>query len=200
MFQFSPNNLYREVADFPLPRGLPSLMDEIEHHIQSDPKVKAKISSWTARIFAELGLIARIRHELDIYQPWASGFDNGYGEFRDEIEKDFPRRFAGLAEIQNNFQGLSVAKFGSPTDGRFYYPSDKRRTQVTTQSMRKAEADLDLFWEKVDGHYRRKIGKSLDQTVEHIFTEARGPLERTPECKWRDNVPSVPEQSTSVDC
>jgi len=119
---------------------------------------------------------------------------------RIEIEKDFPRRFAGLAEIQNNFLGLSVAKFGSPTDGRFYYPSDKRRTQVTTQSMRKAEANLDLFWEKVDGHYRRKIGKSLDQTVEHIFMEARSPLERTPECKWRDNVPSVPEQSTSVNC
>ena len=175
-------------------------MDEIEHHIQSDPEVRAKISSWTARIFAELRLIARIRHELDIYQPWASGFDSGYGEFRDEIEKDVARRFAGLADVLDNFQGHSVAKFGSPTDGRFYYPSDKRRTQVTTQSMRKAEAYLDLFWEKADGHYRRKSGKSLDQTVEHVFTGARAPLERTPECKWRDSIPSVPEQSTSVDC
>lgn len=53
--------------------GLPGLMDEIEHHIQSDPKEKAKISSWVAKVFAELGLIARIRHELELYQPWASG-------------------------------------------------------------------------------------------------------------------------------
>jgi len=163
--------------------GLPGLMDEIEHHIQSDPKEKAKISSWVARVFSELGLIARIRHELEIYQPWASGFDNGYAEFRDEIEKDFPRRFSVLADIHNTFQSLSVAKFGSPTDGRFYYPSDKRRTKATTQSLRKAEADLDLFWDKIDSHYKRKLGKSLDQVVHHIFKETRRPLERTPECK-----------------
>jgi hypothetical protein len=169
--------------------SLPGLVDEIEHHIQSDPKEKAKISLWVARIFGELGLIARIRHELDIYQPWASGFDSGYADYQDEVEKDFPRRFASLAEIQNNSQGLSVAKFGSPTDGRFYYPSDKRPTKVTTHSMRKAEADLDLFWEKVDTHYRRKIGKSLDQVVQHIFTEARGPLERTAECRCRERTP-----------
>lgn len=47
--------------------------------------------------------------------------------------------------------------------------------------MRTAEANLDLFWEAIDSHYRRKIGKPLDQTVQHIFTEARGPMERTPE-------------------
>jgi len=169
--------------------SLPGLMDEIEHHIQSDPKEKAKISLWVARIFGELGLITRIRHELDIYQPWASGFDSGYAEYRDEVEKDFPRRFASLAEIKTSFQGLSVAKFGSPADGRFYYPSDKRPTKVTTQSMRKAEADLDLFWEKIDTHYRRKIGKSLDQVVQHIFTEERGPLERTAECRCRERTP-----------
>jgi hypothetical protein len=185
--------------------SLPGLVDEIEHHVQSDPKEKAKISLWVARIFGELGLIARIRHELDIYQPWASGFDSGYAEYRDEVEKDFPRRFASLAKVQNNSQGLSVAKFGSPTDGRFYYPSDKRPTKVTTHSMRKAEADLDLFWEKVDTHYRRKIGKSLDQVVQHIFTEARGPLERTSECRCRERTPfpipyghiiMTPEQSS----
>jgi hypothetical protein len=160
--------------------GLSGLMDEIEHHIQSDPTEKAKISSWAAGMFSDLGLIARIRHELEIYQPWASGFDNGYAEFQDEIEKDFPRRVAALVEIQQNFQGLSVAKFGSPTEGRFYYPSDKRRTKAATESLRKAEANLDLFWEKIDDHYRRKIGKSLYQVVRHIFTEVR-PLERTPE-------------------
>jgi hypothetical protein len=160
--------------------GLSGLIDEIEHHIQSDPTEKAKISSWIAGVFSDLGLIARVRHELEIYQPWASGFDSEYAKFRDEIEKDFPRRVAALADIQQNFQGLSVARFGNPTEGRFYYPSDKRRTKATTESLREAEANLDLFWEKIDDHYRRKIGKSLDQVVRHIFTEGR-PLERTPE-------------------
>ena len=125
--------------------GSPGLIDEIEHHIQSDPKEKVKISSWMARVFSKLGLIARIQHELELYQPWASGLKYQYEEYRDEIETHFSRRFSVIAEAQNTLQSLSVAKFGSPTDGRFYYLSDKRRTKVTTQILRKAEANLDLF-------------------------------------------------------
>ncbi|RDL41427.1 uncharacterized protein BP5553_01406 [Venustampulla echinocandica] len=163
-------------------------MDEIEHLAQSDPKEKAKFSPWVARVFSDLGLIARVRHELDIYQPWAASFDYEYAFHRDAIEKDFPRRVALLSQLERHFKELSVAKVGSPTENRFFYPSDKRRTKQTAESMRKAEYNLDLFWEKVDGHYRRKTGKSLDEAVQHIFTEARQ-LERTPE--WVEPIQEI---------
>ena len=55
--------------------GLPSLMDEIEHVLETDPTEKSRISSWVAGVFSDLGLIARLQHELEIYQPWAATFD-----------------------------------------------------------------------------------------------------------------------------
>ena len=39
----------------------------------------------------------------------------------------------------------------------------------------------------------------LGQPVEHIFREPRGPLIRRPEIYWQNKIPTVLEQSTSVD-
>ena len=48
--------------------GLPNLMDELERQVESNQGEKDKLSPWIAAMFADLGLIARARHELDIYQ------------------------------------------------------------------------------------------------------------------------------------
>jgi hypothetical protein len=101
-------------------------------------------------------------------------------DHKDAIEKDFPRRFAKVTDVVRNLDAAPFAKFGAPTGGRFHYPSDKRRTKQNTESMREAEHNLDLFWEKVDEVYQKKNGKSLEQGVKHLFKEERA-LERTPE-------------------
>jgi hypothetical protein len=44
--------------------GLPGLADEIESLVQRDQKEKAKLSSWVAQVFSDIGLIAHIQHEL----------------------------------------------------------------------------------------------------------------------------------------
>ncbi len=160
--------------------GLPGLMDEIEYLVQSDPKEKAMLSPWVAREVSDLGLVARALHELEIYQPWAAGFDHVWAtECGTEIEAEFPRRFGAFAEAERNLKEASLVKalaqYGAPNDGRFFYPSDKRRTKQTTESMRQAESNLDLFWETVDEHYRRKTGRTIDQTL------GVRQLERTPE-------------------
>lgn len=162
----------------------PTLMDEIETIIQNDPKEKAMLSSWVARVFSDLGLIARIHHELDIYQPWAAEFDHEWVEYKKEIEKDHSRRWAKLSEIDDGLKDVALTRslpvFGTPENGRFYYPSDKKRNKQTTEAMQKAEGNLDAFWENVDKHYQRKVGASLDEAVEHIFKE-KHQFERTPD-------------------
>lgn len=171
--------------------GLPGLMDEIERLIESDPKEKGRISAWIAKVFADIGLIARIRHELDIYQPWAAGFNNAYVDHRDAIGKDFPRVFATFAEIYSKLIEVQFAELGSPINSRFTYPSDKRRSQTTTETMQKAESDLEKFWTYVDKSHRRKTGKTLGEAVKYIMKDPFR-LERTPD--WVD-APKQPMAS-----
>ena len=124
---------------------LPGIMDEIEYLVQKDPKEKAKLSPWVARVFSDLGLIAHLRHELDIYQLWAAGYEQAYVGHRTAIEEEISQRFSKVEDVVDNLDAVPFAKFGTPTDGRFYYPSDKRRTKPNTESMREAEHNLDLF-------------------------------------------------------
>lgn len=164
---------------------LPGIMDEIEYVVQKDPKEKAKLSSWVAGQFSELGLMTIVKHELDAYQPWASGYDHAEVDHKEAIKKDFPRRFATIVDIHSHISEVPFAKYGCLSGGRFYYPSEKTRTKLNTDIMRKAESNLDVFWSEVDGSYRRGTGRTLEQMVEHLFKEKRQ-LERTPE--WIEPV------------
>lgn len=164
---------------------LPSIMDEIESKIERDPSQKAKFSGLVTRMFSDLGLIARIYHELDIYLPWAAGYDYELVTYKSQIEKEYREKFSLLASIVRNLKGTGLASFGSPAEGRFYYPSDKKRNQQNTESMRKAESRLDDFWQKIEDAYQKKTGETLTRAVQHICTAAR-PLERTPE--WVEPV------------
>ncbi|KAH8649507.1 hypothetical protein BGZ60DRAFT_437403 [Tricladium varicosporioides] len=76
----------------PLLVGLPGLMDEIEHFVQSGSKEKAMLSPWTARELSDLGLIGRAM------------------EYGADIEADFPRRFSTFAETEQNLKEASLVK------------------------------------------------------------------------------------------
>jgi hypothetical protein len=160
--------------------GFPTLVDELERLMESDVKEKEKVSSWVARVFSDLGLIAKARHELDIYMPWAAGFENDMIDHRETIKKEFADNFTALADLQKHLENIPFSKNGTPTGSVFYYPSDKRRTQQNVESMRKAEQHLDAFWEAVDERYKKKSGKSLHEAFRHLLTDDQ-PLERTPE-------------------
>ncbi|KAG0651258.1 hypothetical protein D0Z07_1847 [Hyphodiscus hymeniophilus] len=170
--------------------GFPNLMDELEHIIQSDPKEKQKLSSWVAQIFSGLGVIARARHELDIYLPWAAGFENDKVHLEETLKREFSLTFTPMAELYRCLKdNIPFAKTGTPKGDTFYYPSDKRRTQQSVESMRRAERNLDVFWETVDDHYRKKAGKSLHDAFRHLSSNEE-PLERTPE--WIDPIKETP--------
>ena len=160
--------------------GLPYILDELERLIESDSKEKERLSSWVARVLSDLGVIARSRHEIDIYQPWAAGMDHEFVNYEKEIIEEFAMKFTTLADLERSLKNLSLAKVGMPSDGKFQYPSDKRRTQQATEKMRKAEQHLDLFWQAADQQYQKKTGSTFHQALQSFFTNERQ-VERTPE-------------------
>jgi len=70
---------------------------------------------------------------------------------------------------------------------KFTYPVGKRRTAANTAKRREAERYLDLFWETVDRHYARNLGKPLHELLSGILVSRE--LERTPE--WVEPSPSI---------
>jgi hypothetical protein len=73
--------------------GLLNVVDEIEYIAQSGA-TRISMSSWVSRVFSDLGLVAGIRHELDIYQPWAAALEQEELPYKDEVMTELTRRLS----------------------------------------------------------------------------------------------------------
>ncbi|KAF7118920.1 hypothetical protein CNMCM5793_008556 [Aspergillus hiratsukae] len=160
--------------------GRKTLMDELERLVQSDPKNKELVSSQVASIISDLAVMSECIHQIDLYQPWASTFENGFEERRDEIQKEYSNLTSGWDKFLVSFEGTSLAKLGSPEDGRFHYPAEKRRNRENVELMRSAERNLDAFWRAVDSLMPVTRGMTRRNAVYKVLTRIPGNLQRTP--------------------
>ena len=71
------------------------------------------------------------------------------------------------------------------------YPSAKRRTAQTTEKMREAEKNLDMFWKAVDDHYERNTGQTLHGLLSSVLTSRE--VERTAE--WSEPLVSITQDA-----
>ncbi|KAF5875865.1 uncharacterized protein Bfra_002261 [Botrytis fragariae] len=160
----------------------PAIMDEIKHMIEHDLELKAKITPLVSRVLSDLGLILRLGHELDLYLPWATGFPVDMETHKDWLKNDLRDRCSVLYRTEQYITSAfeSLKALGDPTDERYHYPCDQRRTKKITEAMQSAEGKLDYFWTKLDFEYRRLSRRALNKSVGHIFTNIRT-VERTPD-------------------
>ncbi|RHZ45742.1 uncharacterized protein CDV56_100498, partial [Aspergillus thermomutatus] len=129
--------------------GRKTLMDELERLVQMDPKKKELVSSQVASIISDLAVIYECLYQIELYQPWANTFENGFVEQQNEIQKEYSNLTSGWDKYLVSFEGTSLAKLGSPEDGRFHYPAERRRNRENVELMRSAERNLDAFWRAV---------------------------------------------------
>ena len=176
--------------------GLPSLVDEFERLVQSDRKQKEMITPWVVQAFSDLAIMAKTRQQLNVFHPSGSIINNDSQELVDGYREpfspyeDFRRKFEAMPE------GLMADK-GDPSDRKFYYPSEKRRTLQTTQDMQRAEEHLDSFWQTVDQHVVDTTGKSLHRALKGFFVADRQ-KQRTPDWIEPSKRPDKTETSNSV--
>ncbi|PMD34550.1 hypothetical protein L207DRAFT_588074 [Hyaloscypha variabilis F] len=145
--------------------GLPNVIDYFEW-IMQDPTEKKNLSPYMADCFADLAILSRALHEINIYHPWAATFeDENKKHVRKvmEIMKEATFQINYLDNMDRVMQGIT--QLAMPKDGKFDYPIDKKRTKVTTEAMINAEKNLDLFWSKFDANWRRLAGKNIDKCM-----------------------------------
>ncbi|KJX98800.1 hypothetical protein TI39_contig391g00009 [Zymoseptoria brevis] len=143
--------------------GFSTVVDELGRLLENEPRARHMVSSRVAQTISELSVITEALRQMIAYAgqihevPMPPSTDRKgrklkgltlpYYNLLDDIEGAKPEQFYQL---------------GLPTDKRFYYPSDKRRTKENHEAMRAAEARLDAFWHKVDANLEVKRQSQLD--------------------------------------
>jgi len=156
---------------------LPHVVDLMQRLVQEDP---SRLTSSVAEIFSDLALLAETLHQIELYQPWASKFEHDAVDTSESIKAEFAESLSVFAELIKDFKDVpSLARLGFPSRDKFYYPIEKRRTEQTTQAMRKAEENLDIFWQSVDKHLINKSKTSPHDRVRHLLAQNRQ-VQRTP--------------------
>ncbi|RMJ15126.1 hypothetical protein BHE90_002696 [Fusarium euwallaceae] len=176
--------------------GLPRLMDELERLLQSSPEADALVSAHVIKILGDLSIIAQCSRQLELYQPWAQTFENAAVEHLDSFKAEHIRWGEPWAKLLPAIreQNLSSAgRLAEPSGGKFTYPFDKRRTRDTVNALRKAEANLDAVWTKIDELLRSKVPE-LQGTAVHRFLSKPRMLRRTAE--WVE--PTAPTKDKKV--
>lgn len=120
----------------------------------------------------DLAIVSRCLHQLDIYQPWASTFDTKMTAGRVEsFQVDFQTHIRDTeAKIIKVLMasGNSLDSLGAPKKGRFSYPIAERRTEGVVAALRKAEENLDAFWNQVTAKVLKVLGP-VKRTAIHRF-------------------------------
>lgn len=149
--------------------GLLGLVDQIEHRLEDDARERNKISVCVERLLADLGVIAQVEHEMNLYQPWTSASKTDLQKCGHLIQPEYEQQLVVLKDIEKWTSKMSLEGFGKPPRSQFNYPSDRRQTKETINSMRSAENNLDLFWAAVDKQFREQVGKLSEEKVHGIF-------------------------------
>ena len=166
-----------------------NVVDELQRIIESEPQAKDMFSPFLLNAIADLSIIAECARQLDLVQPWASLLPELMKEKDAQLQAKWTAKQTTWSRMIDGLinSGKVLHRYGTPSDKRFYYPVDQRRTRQTTEQMRQAEANLDKFWELADNILRSKAGK-LEGTHIRKLLEQPKIMQRTPE--WIDPPPA----------
>jgi hypothetical protein len=168
--------------------GLHTVTDEIERLIRSDKTVKVLISPFIASRLSSLSVVSECLHQLHLFQPWARKIEDGMDKTKNaELMNNYQRTFGGWAPILAvNFEGSHIYQYADPSGGKFNYPVQRRRNKQNVEILRKAEANLDAFWEAVDRHYKTNANEKTQYDVfAHLLGGDRA-VQRTAEWVEQD--------------
>lgn len=170
--------------------GLHTLMDELERMMENDPKSKTLISSWVVEQIADLSVFSQCLYQIELYQPWAATFQHRMVEREDELTKDYNSTQEKIKGYFGAPYEVKITKLGTPSEGRFSYPINKRKTRENTEAMIRAEGNLDGFWLAVDRDLSSR--NAFSPRISRLLS--RRILERTPD--WVE--PSKPALPNAV--
>jgi hypothetical protein len=132
---------------------MPFVVDELERLMEVEPQAKTLVSAHIATHIGSLSIISQCLRQLELYQPWAHGFENALVDKKDAIKGEFAESTAPQARLLQVLYDKSKLRQAAKlceSAKNFAYPSTKRRTKETTEAMIAAERNLDQLWASID--------------------------------------------------
>ncbi|KAK5747464.1 hypothetical protein LTR17_000105 [Elasticomyces elasticus] len=132
-------------------------VDELDRLLQAEPKARELISGYVASIISDLSILTEATRQLYTFRPWARSFDDQFENYRAEIEESHALQTVPLQLfilLPDEAAGDQIVRLGNPTDRKFLYPVEKRRTAEVVNTLRTAEHNLDAFWMAADEKIR----------------------------------------------
>jgi hypothetical protein len=117
---------------------LPTTVDELNRLMQSEPAAKEMMYNLIARLSGDLAAFTEGLRQVDLYQTWAQTFedlmvDKKYGI--QEVIAEHTSTWSGLLKAIDGPDQAKITALGTPDDGRFYWPVDKRRSKENVAAM-----------------------------------------------------------------
>ncbi|KAF5610179.1 uncharacterized protein FSUBG_3411 [Fusarium subglutinans] len=169
---------------------LPLVVDELERLMQADSKADALISAHVAKILGDIAIVAQCLKQLELYQPWAAQFDESIQSNIEIHRESWSKIGTDFGQLHDAFlrkEFDEAARLAEPSGGKFTYPYSKRRTKETVDTMRRAEANLDIVWAKIDQITQKNV-TGFENTMVYALLSGSRTLRRTPE--WVEPIKS----------
>jgi hypothetical protein len=168
--------------------GLPNIMDELDLLIQRDTTQKQLVSPWVADVISDLSTVSECLRQVELHHPFASTMEDQEAKILEDLKINFAKSTSQMAKLMEKAKGLSFNGVGTPSGDTFSYPVDKPKTAERVKVMRRAEDNLDRFWEMVDQVFGNNPGQAEDPLSWRVMYGDRR-VQRIPE--WTEPTPGT---------
>jgi hypothetical protein len=165
--------------------GLRPVVQEAHHMLEHDTEVNKLIDDWLLTDFFELAVLADLQDRIDQFHPFSKTW---YAEdvvetcqVKKRMDKFFERGSLIIHAVR--FGSKFTVSLGNPMDGRFNYPSDKRRTADNVRELQNAEAALKAYWTQMET-VMAFFGLSLRLFLEEHLSKDQNQIHTTND--WED--------------
>ena len=134
---------------------------------------------------SKLAALAQIRDAQHRHQP---GVQSNQGT--DTVMAEYMAQLQPIINLEHDLGAVNITRYLKPMSD-FNYPAWKKRTCQNVEQMRRAEAKLNMFWEKLDEKLLGKYGKTLAQYMDNNVP--RREIVRTP--PWQPSQEQQQQQS-----
>jgi len=142
---------------------IPFIVDQVDYIMRTQTEVADTVSAFIAEVFGNLSVSAECLRQLENYQPWARQFEEQLWDREPAIKEKFAQKTQAwplVGQLFDTWPQADHVRLADPSDKKFLYPVEKRKNESTVNAMRRAEENLDAFWDAFDERYMAILPKT----------------------------------------